>query len=422
MDTLAELTVASIAAILVVAAARRPLRRIAGARIAYWLWLLVPASLAAVSIPSPPGTWQMAATLQGSVARAFPAAAALGHPIAADDHMGFGLELLIIWGSGVLVMLAVTVRRHRAFVRSLGNTAVAADGTHRSSTLAGPALVGVWRPRVFLPADFESLYGPEERACVLAHEHAHRRRGDPLANAIAAAGVCCFWFNPLVHWAAGRVRFDQELACDETVLLELGMRRRRYAGALLKTQLAADSGGFLPTGCHWQSVHPLKERIKMLNRSQPTAARRVSGALLTFALIVSGGAAIWAAQPRLAVAQAEPPQASSGAGELRQMIVREGGTSVVADRVIRSPDGGLELSGHVLVKRDGASQAGVSAEADKVDVEARADRFTTDGSRAVLEGEVRISVEGSWVLTTNRAVFDKDGTVRMDSAHFSPSA
>src|SRR5688572_23252859 len=82
----------------------------------------------------------------------------------------------------------------------------------------GPAVVGWWRSRIVLPEDFRERYSRGERRRVLAHEIAHLRRGDIHAQAFATGLRCLFWFNPLVHYAAGLFRFDQELACDATVL------------------------------------------------------------------------------------------------------------------------------------------------------------------------------------------------------------
>jgi beta-lactamase regulating signal transducer with metallopeptidase domain len=55
LRTLILVTWASTVAMLLVALLRNPFRRVAGARAAYWLWLLVPALTLAVLIPAPSG-------------------------------------------------------------------------------------------------------------------------------------------------------------------------------------------------------------------------------------------------------------------------------------------------------------------------------------------------------------------------------
>jgi len=63
---------------------------------------------------------------------------------------------------------------------------------------------------------------------------------------------------------------------------------------MLKTQLAEFG---LPVGCHWQSSHPLKERIAMLNHPLPGPLRRASGLILVTAMVTTGTFTAWAAQP-----------------------------------------------------------------------------------------------------------------------------
>ncbi|MGD3580303.1 M56 family metallopeptidase, partial [Xanthomonas citri pv. citri] len=41
-----------------------------------------------------------------------------------------------------------------------------------------PVSVGLWRPRIVLPMDFDTRYSAAERTLILAHERLHLRRGD----------------------------------------------------------------------------------------------------------------------------------------------------------------------------------------------------------------------------------------------------
>ncbi len=193
------------------------------------------------------------------------------------------------------MVLALFSRQQRRFVRGLGTLSpIGADIAIARTTVGCPALVGAWRPRIVLPADFEQRYSGDERVLILAHERNHRVRGDAQINALAALMRSVFWFNPLIHFAAPRLRFDQELACDANVLARFPKARRNYADAMLKTQLA---GMGLPIGCYWQATHPLKERIAMLKQPLPGRVRGALGMALATALIAGGTYVAWAAQP-----------------------------------------------------------------------------------------------------------------------------
>ena len=315
---LLELTIAASLAVALVAVLRTPLRRIAGARAAYGLWLMVPLGTLTVLLPTPhqplpPVSESVTAPLREAVESA---AATLADASASVNSEAIAL---LTWALGVVIMLAVAIARQRAFVRSLGTLSLLPNGTYRSTSAVEPMVVGALRPRVVLPADFESRYTGDERALVLAHERAHVQRGDALTNAIATGWLCLSWFNPLMHWAIGWFRFDQELACDALVLASTGTARRRYADALLKAQLAADSvAAAVPAGCHWQSTHPLTQRIAALKRPLPGAVRHWLGAALVCTLVSSVSYATWAVRPGL---QSSAPDDRAIPAEVRQVLL-----------------------------------------------------------------------------------------------------
>lgn len=285
-------TVIATLAIVLVLCLRVPLRRLCGARIAYASWVLVPLFVGAALLPARTLTPRL-------VMPSEPAGAVdvLRHTVTLATQVSppGGGWLLLAWCAGAVLTAALFAWRQRRFVRSLGALRLLEDNVYIAEvSLAGPALIGVRDPRVVLPADYAERYEPRELALVLAHERMHQMRGDCWVNLVVAAARCLFWFNPLVHVAAGRFRFDQELACDAQVIDRFPEARRPYADAMLKTQLA-DPG--LPVGCHWQSSHPLKERILMLKQPLPGFLRRTAGFAAVAALSLGGGYVAWAAQP-----------------------------------------------------------------------------------------------------------------------------
>jgi bla regulator protein blaR1 len=292
-------TVASSIAIVLVGLLRKPLRYAVGARAAYWQWLLVPASVLAALLPAPVHSARMTAdSLPGPVSAALSSVMVSVSATGASNHHAIGLAIWLTGASGMLMWLG---RRQVVFVRSLGKLTPDAGGICRSSAIVAPLLVGVWRARIVVPTDFESRYSVAERSLVLAHERSHLMRRDAAINLFATVCLCLAWFNPLMYWAVGRLRFDQELACDALVVSGSKTRRRLYADALLKTQLAHDAFWRMPVGCHWQSTHPLKERVAMLKYSSPGIARRFAGIGFSVALSIFGGCAAWAVQPEAAL-------------------------------------------------------------------------------------------------------------------------
>jgi beta-lactamase regulating signal transducer with metallopeptidase domain len=290
------------AAILVVLLLRPLALRWYGAGIAYLLWLVVPLAAMAVLLPAreqvvmiptvldiPILQQQIEPNLVVGVTREHAATAPAVQPGIPGDRLRSGL-LITLWLLGAGVFL----------IRSIVNTRRLA-----SSPSIGPALVGVLRPRLVLPHDFEARFSAEERALILAHEERHRASRHTLVNALVEVARCASWFNPLVHWAAQRFRADQELACDTAVIAAHPEARRTYAEALLKAQGA---GVHLPMGCVWNSgtAGRLGERIARLSEQVPGRRRRFAGAASIVGIGIAASYAAWAQQPARTTSVQQP--------------------------------------------------------------------------------------------------------------------
>lgn len=278
------------AAILLVLLLRRPVRRRFGAHAAYALWLIAPFSLIGAFLPGQAPATPFAPILLAATAAANRATPPLTAP-------GLAPMILGLWIAGAGAAAIVISRRQIQFLRSLGRTLPSTTDANmlRAERMgAGPAVVGVFRPKIVVPADFDLRFQSEARRLVLTHERIHLARGDATINALAAVFQCLAWFNPLVHFGAIRMRMDQELSCDAVVVSRFPEARRLYGQALLETQLASQA---LPLGCHWPAAgdHPLKERVLMLNSPLPSTITKLAAASLVVALAGAGAGLAWAA-------------------------------------------------------------------------------------------------------------------------------
>ena len=321
LQGLIEATLASSAAILLVLSLRRRLRRWFGAQAAYALWVLVPAAMLATLLPAATVDAGHMPVVQALLPPVFVAPAA-----SEQEAGGWSRFLPGLWLSGTAVFAAWSWYAQVAFRRSLGHLRAHGDVLRAQVAQAGlPATLGLWRPQVVLPADFETRFDPAQRALVLAHERAHIARRDAWANATAALLRCLFWFNPLFHFAASCMRHDQELACDADVLAAHPQQRRSYGDALLNAQLALQVA---PLGCHFGFGHPLKERIAMLGTSELSSMRRFSGAAMVAVLGCGVAFVAWASQPRPVAAPAAPA---------RQVETLQPGRVDAASRTLNPP-------------------------------------------------------------------------------------
>jgi beta-lactamase regulating signal transducer with metallopeptidase domain len=286
-DALLVLLAANLAAAVAIALVmvlRAPARKLFGPRIAYGLWLVVPlaalgillpARVMTVTVRAGPPPEASAAPLAGPIATPPGSAAAAFDPL---------LLVMGLWIAGILASLVWMVWRQAQFGRDM------------ERGLAGPAAIGVLRPRVVTPSDFDDRYTPREQFAVLAHEAMHIVRHDTRINALVAVARCVNWFNPLLHVLVRCLRMDQELACDAQVIARYPAVRRSYAEAMLKTQLATQP---LPLGCYWlhTTPHPLAQRIGLLSRRTPDPRVQLLGLTMLTALALTAMGSAWMAKP-----------------------------------------------------------------------------------------------------------------------------
>ena len=292
-----EALAASTLLMLVVLALRGPVARRFGAQAAYLLWLLPALRMilpripeAAVPVQAMPVHVDVARLIAAAVLRAHqtPAAAAASQsaPVSVD-WLSIGL---VLWLGGAVSYLAWQLGRHHRFMSIA--LAHADHGFLRggikvrlSPVVSGPLAAGIFHRHILLPDDFERRYTGAEQQLALAHELAHHRRGDLIANGAALVMLALHWFNPIAHWAYRAFRADQELACDATVLGASPESRSDYGRALIKSAAAGMPGSGT---CALGPATELKRRITMIAHSTSSRARRLAGAALATILVGAG--------------------------------------------------------------------------------------------------------------------------------------
>ena len=320
-------------AVLAVLALRKLGRAAIGAQAAYTLWLIVPAvmltsllpprtislSVSAPLVAAPATAIAPSAVFAFMASKATPirAASAIAAPkVANGPNLNLSQALVGVWLLGIAVSLIMLVAGQRRAVAQFGRIIPDSQNPNMgraSNPKVGPALLGIVRPRVIVPVDFEARFDAKERAMILAHEGTHLAKGHSVINALVALLRAVCWFNPLVHLGARYARLDQELACDAAVVERFPGERQAYAQALLKTQLVFAP---LPLGCYWPVRSPsrLEERIEMLARNTPGRLRMRAGVCASAGLTACAGLIAWLSEPpvaKMAPATFQAPVAAS---------------------------------------------------------------------------------------------------------------
>jgi len=288
-------------AVVLVALIRLPVRYAFGAQAAYLMWSVVPVLCAAALMPVSQAL-SAARTLNLGVVQAWPVLLVGPQPAMAVVGAPWWVAVLLsFWLTGVLAVLAALTMGHARLLRGL--TREPGLDAWRMPAGLSPALIGVWRPRLALPADFAARFTLAERSAILRHEAAHKTRHDNRWNLLAHVLLVLFWFHPLAWWALRRHRADQELACDAAVLGgDNAPAAPVYAQALLKAQHLGAAMATWGSASNWRSTHPLLERIAMLKSHRLSPLRRRAGLVLAATLALGA----LGAGPAL---QASPPDA-----------------------------------------------------------------------------------------------------------------
>lgn len=136
-----------------------------------------------------------------------------------------------VWLTGASVMAIYSVVQYLTLRHRLVGATPYRDEVYLADHITTPFVLGVLRPRVYLPSET-----PEgERAFIIAHERHHIRRHDPLWKLLGYIALCLHWFNPLVWLAFALAGKDMEMSCDEAVIRLLGEDvRADYSQALLR--------------------------------------------------------------------------------------------------------------------------------------------------------------------------------------------
>ena len=169
-----------------------------------------------------------------------------------------------IWIFGMIALALYTAISYWRLSRKVDTAVRYKDNIFQSENVNSPFVLGIIKPRIYLPFNMNG----QDLEYVVAHEQAHIRRKDHLWKPLGFLLLTIHWFNPLMWLAYVLLCRDIELACDEKVIKELGNEQRAdYTQALVscsvnRRMIAACPLAFGEVG--------VKERVKsVMNYKKP---------------------------------------------------------------------------------------------------------------------------------------------------------
>lgn len=147
------------------------------------------------------------------------------------DRPGVSLmPLAYVWLAGMAVLLGWAAFSWLRLRRQVAASIRVGKQVYLCDDISSPFILGIFRPRVYLPSGLEG----ETLQSVLRHEGAHLRRRDHWWKPLGHLLVAVYWFHPLIWAAYVLLCRDIELACDERVVRDMNRAQRAaYSQALL---------------------------------------------------------------------------------------------------------------------------------------------------------------------------------------------
>ena len=172
--------------------------------------------------------------------------------------------LTAVWATGMVILGIYALVSYLRLRKRVSPSLVLRENIYLCDYIETPFILGLFRPRIYLPSGLDN----GSRVHVIAHEQAHLARYDHWWKPLGYALLCLHWFNPLLWLAYVLLCRDIELACDEKVIRQLGgAEKKSYSEALLECSMPR----------YWVAACPLafgevgvKERVKtVLNYKKP---------------------------------------------------------------------------------------------------------------------------------------------------------
>ncbi len=285
----------------------------------YWMWLvislrlLVPVSFGAYSpflLNFPVHTDLPEAISQSPI---FQNSDFTGAAVASALFSGltFGKIITVMYFTGVIAFLAYKFASYTLFLRSVkrwsrepvdaGIAGIVAELSpayglnadknrlkiRRCKKIAGPMVIGLFRPTLLLPDD---EYDPVKLRMVLSHEIVHLKRHDLWYKLVLLFVCALHWFNPVVQIMAKRADNDLEISCDNIVLKSADINEKKLYSKMI-IEMAANNLRSAPPALSTNfksGKDSLGNRIKGIFDSGIKKSGTAALIIIVFALAVMG--------------------------------------------------------------------------------------------------------------------------------------
>lgn len=190
--------------------------------------------------------------------------------------------LAVFWVCGMMAGALYLIISYARVALQVRGAVKLEKGIYACDGISTPFILGVLRPRIYLPSEITE----EQKRSVVAHERAHLRRKDHVWKPLGFVLLTIYWFQPFCWLAYFMLCRDIELACDERVIRDMDPEEKKTYSKVL---LSFSAPGKLVSACPLSfGEAPVKKRIRaILNYKKPAFW------VLTVSLLALCGVAIF---------------------------------------------------------------------------------------------------------------------------------
>lgn len=187
----------------------------------------------------------------------------------------------LVWGGGMVLLIIGAIGSAGKLHRLVREAVRVRDNIYICDAVKSPFILGIVRPKVYLPSALSEAQMPY----ILAHESAHLKRKDYWWKALGYLLLCIYWFHPLCWFSYFLFCKDIELACDEKAAKDMTFQEKKeYSKVLLSCARPRSLIMVCPLAFGEVGV---KERVKsVLHYKKPTVWVIVAAAAVLAILAV----------------------------------------------------------------------------------------------------------------------------------------
>jgi beta-lactamase regulating signal transducer with metallopeptidase domain len=221
--------------------------------------------------------------------------------------------------------------------------------------VACPAVFGVIRPVLLMPAGYLSKMTRRDTEHMLLHELAHIKRGDLWVHGFYMLLQVVYWYNPLLWLVRNQMHHLRELCCDATVARLLKERIGEYRQTLIDVArrfLAKPTEPGLGLLGLFEDSNRLLVRLNWLKKETWRYQKMKKLTVITTIVLMIAFV--------LPMAQAQNPQAEDTASSEQLQIEKDNSDSTMATMPVKPLNQAPQLSNPASEETEGTAQLDVT--------------------------------------------------------------